>query len=224
MGWNSPRKIGLVERIEALCVGLYQKCCLQLDQTPELARRFWHAMVARPGSRLPPKLKTSMLSRTFHILLLFAVAYGQIFGGISCCCLPKIAVAAWSKAFAEPVAAAQHCKTTEGFDATVPRCPRCSHEGSAKRTIAGVHGTAAADGFGMRLACQADDCRCPKLDIGVGLKKDQVTKGTAIDRVERPANDFLLFTPSRSVSADRSDIPIRFGGHSWQSVACLWKN
>lgn len=166
-----------------------------------------------------------MLSRSSHILLLLAVALGQIFGGISCCCLPKVAIAAWSKVFTEPIAVSQHCvTTTEGVDESVPRCPRCSKGGSAKQTITGDQCTVAADGFGKQLACQADDCRCLKLDIGVGLQKDQVTKGTVIDRAELPANDFFLFSASRSVSADRSDIPIRFGGHSWQSVACLWKN
>lgn len=166
-----------------------------------------------------------MLSRTSHIFLLFAVAYGQILGGISCCCLPKVAIAAWSKAFTAPAASSQHCTTrTEGTEEAIPRCPRCSNKAPARQAVTGDQTTVAADGFGSRLTCQADDCRCPKLDIGLGLQKDQVTKGTEIDRIESLADDLLLLTQSRSVSADRSDIPIRFGGHSWQSVACLWKN
>ena len=175
--------------------------------------------------RLKSNAETLMLSRIPHILLLFAVAYGEIFGGISCCCLPKVAIAAWTKALTESVSDSQHCTTmTEGNEEAVPRCPRCSNKAPARQTVAGEQRTVTADGLGSRLACQADDCRCPKLDIGLGLQKDQVTKGTAIDRVEFPADDLLVFTQSQSVSADRLDIPIRFGGHSWQSVACLWKN
>lgn len=185
----------------------------------------WPASATRIGNRSTPEFKISMFSRTSHILLLFAVAYGQILGGLSCCCLPKLAVAAWSRTFTETTATSQHCSsTTEGVDEAVPRCPRCSNEGRAKQPANDDPRATTADGFGKRLACGADDCRCPKLDISLGLQNDQVTKGTVIDRVELLADDLSLFTPSRSVAADRSEIPIRFGGHSWQSVACLWKN
>jgi hypothetical protein len=68
-----------------------------------------------------------------------------------------------------------------------------------------------------------DDCHCCKL-TNVALPTEEIVAldHSGIDRVPSPATHSPSLLPVCGFHRHKFEIPIRFGGHSWQSIACIW--
>lgn len=154
-------------------------------------------------------------------VLLFAIAISQIFGGISCCCLGRTLFG--SAAVAAGGAIRDLTGETSSADTFKPigKCPKCSARKSDRPASKNTSATQAT-------SCPAisDDgqCQCQKLNINASTSNELVT----VDRETLAWSVPILDSaPNREVVAldlRKFEVPIRFGGRSWQSVACVWMN
>lgn len=158
------------------------------------------------------------------VVLLFAVATSQIFGGISCCCLGRTPFAEMltvNNATATEIAP-QH----EFFSVTQKRktgkCPKCSVR---KSSPAASEQTSSNKLHHYRAkVCEGGQCGCIKPVVNASTPSDP----PPLNHDSHVwVSSVLDVKPEREVVAHispRFEVPIRFGGRSWQSIACVWKN
>ncbi len=156
-----------------------------------------------------------MSSLPLHIVLMCAVAYSQIFGGFSCCCLSR-SITAGVSSLDEVCLSNQQELVTENRP-PAPKCPRCA-----------VSQTTVAQGTQSNevQACLARDSKC-QCEIASSIATVQVEPRSLSNLVQFVATpiaiaDLRPFDERKLVRTHK--IPLRFGGHSWQSIACIWKN
>lgn len=156
-----------------------------------------------------------MLSLAIHLVLLFAVACSQIFGGIACCCLSRSIIDSFSTT--QAVAASVQLAPATAQQPTAAKCPRCvasqaSASGSvnAKKTL----------GCGVAGTC---GCQCNKAAASATVQLEPRFQISNVQSVVPPSSTWDLVPCSTGRVLHEYQIPIRFGGPSWQSVACLWK-
>ncbi len=156
-----------------------------------------------------------MLSLPFHIVLLFAVACSQIFGGVSCCCFSRTLIAGLSAT--HEVASATEFGQATAKVLPVPRCPKCAaSQASAVRRVN------AKELQGCSVT-ESSDCQCSKASSSATLQFEPRTPSITMQFVATPTATRDLTRPEERAVARRHKVPIRFGGHSWQSMACIWK-
>ena len=156
-----------------------------------------------------------------QVVLLFAVAISQIFGGISCCCLQRAlspdnlaaSGATVSELFSQPDFSAVLQKQQTG------KCPKCSSRQSSPaivvKTTSNEH---------RAKICEDGHCRCVKLVNSVNIPSDPPTPN---QDSHAWVSLVLDVKPEREVLTRvlaKYEVPVRFGGRSWQSIACVWKN
>lgn len=158
-------------------------------------------------------------------VLLFAIAISQIFGGISCCCLGRTLFS--STATTAAAAIGDSCGNSSALASSniasspIRKCPKCSARQSG-RTV--IKDEAATRTKSHSQVSDDGQCRCQKLAVSANASKDAVTVDYQAFAYSLSA---LVSAPKHAVVAmelRRFEVPIRFGGHSWQSVACVWKN
>lgn len=148
---------------------------------------------------------------------MIAVAISQAIGGVSCCCLGR-AFSESLSGFSGPAPFVM----TEGSSVTRPACPKCS-----ARTL---NGSPSKSDVVSQTIC-ADErveneqrCNCAKLEILSNAPGDPVS----VERdIQLGFGILCVGEPLPRVESLRlSDfkVPVRFGGHSWQSFACVWRN
>lgn len=161
---------------------------------------------------------TIMFSTPFKYLLLVAVAIGQVFGGMSCCCFGRMIE---SRLGVQPAIAVSAIAGPEGAVAKDrARCPRCMAKDAGAEKTSKI---ASALEKGKR--CGGPECRCSKQSLIADTTK--VVEGLLVKHHEC----FIDFVPDcLCLGGERATghlltyaIPLRHGGNSWQSVACVWR-
>lgn len=164
-------------------------------------------------SKSEQKTRT-MPSLNLHIVLLFAVAYSQIFGGVSCCCLSRTIFASLSPTH-ETASATQ--AQTSAIVPFVPKCPKCAaSQVSARQSPQG-------DGYQLSSVSQCNKCQCTKTVSSATVHAEPRSLSIAVNFIATFALSGDLIPRAESSSFQRHEITIRFGDNSWQSIACHWK-
>lgn len=155
-------------------------------------------------------LRAIMFRFTTHCLLLLTVVTSQVLSGVSCCCLARSLTTTQRQVeFAAPDAA------------TIPRCPKCaasrvpvsaakseSCHGQSQSGDVRSHGKGCSCNKAPLIASQTDDLLLPS----VGL----ISWIGAMPTAYLSCVEFLR--------VNRYELPSRFGGEAWQSIACVWRN
>lgn len=184
-------------------------------------RAFWH-LTFQIRQFCDSLSVSAMNSSPLKLVLLFAIAISQIFGGISCCCLGK----AVCSAFRGEDAAMRVVRSDSVESASKPqsssRCPKCAARTSV-RAVVEIRNNGNPH-CNRTYASENNQCRCVKLTINSSNPTDapsfhpDVQNAVAHDPISN-THGRIDNPPSRNYA-----VPIRFGGHSWQSIACVWKN
>ena len=166
-----------------------------------------------------------MPSVLLQFILLFAVATSQIFGGISCCCLGRVVSSqrvddgsnAPSANAQESIVVAQQSRKQQ-----TGTCAKCS------LTRAGGSPGRQADlrNQDCRETRVSEDgrCRCVKI-VTCGNVRNDPNSSSPDTQIAADQDSFAKSEHAIAVLLlRRFEIPIRFGGHSWQSVNCIWVN
>lgn len=167
-------------------------------------------------------LKNSMSLISLKYVLLFALAYSQIFGGISCCCLGRTLFSIPAVVDASSVGDETSKNKAAETASPTGKCPKCSARKSTERLTSKDAST------NRETPCStiSDDgqCRCQKLVINSSTPNEPSTVDNANHTWWLPV---LGSAPKHEVAMPelrKFEVPIRFGGRSWQSIACVWKN
>jgi hypothetical protein len=162
----------------------------------------------------PPPLK---------FVLLIAIATSQIFGGISCCCLGKSVCSAFldnhTPARVDESDSVQSVSTPQSSS----RCPNCAARTSVRAVVeTRNNGNSHCN---QTYATEDNQCRCVKLNINSSNPTDppsfhpDVQNAVAHDPFANAHREIDSLLLNRDYA-----VPIRFGGNSWQSIACVWNN
>ncbi len=147
-----------------------------------------------------------------QFVMLFAIAFSQVIGGTSCCCLSRVLAATLTPSISR-------CESTSSKDqaasaGVIAKCPKCN--ASISKSTAKVKGKGCSIYSGSKCDCEKSNCRA--------ITPPKVTFLTS-------PPDFLPTTVTTYTVAklepfrdQRDDIPIRSDGHSWQCTACTWLN
>jgi hypothetical protein len=163
-------------------------------------------------------LADPMSSLTLHFVLLFAVASSQIFGEVSCCCLSRALFIGWTNARqAEPSNAGAACEQSADESANdVPKCPKCA----ASRSL-NSQSIEQTDDSPSGKFCEGNQCQCSKVAARTGLQNERLS----LDGGSHLLGEWLVIRDTTLTIEQRAtrsfEVPIRFGGHSWQSIACI---
>lgn len=159
-----------------------------------------------------------MFSTPFKYLLLMAVAIGQVFGGVSCCCLGRMIESRLGVQSAIAVSAITGPEGAVAKDRA--RCPRCMSKGGETAKASNI---ASALEKGKR--CGSPECRCSKQTLIADAPK--AVEGLLVKHQECFIDlvpDCLCLGGERATGCLLTyAIPLRHGGNSWQSVACVWR-
>lgn len=156
-----------------------------------------------------------MFRTTVQSVLLIAVVYSQVLGGISCCCLGRTLLAGVN-------CTDQPAGATGGAEETPVNCPKCLAKTAAAREQCR---SSSAEDLGLSVAaCENGQCRCAKLVVNASNPNGQ--DSVSVRSANWPNNILLpyLTIAETPIWLIRHEVPLRFGGHSWQSIACVWKN
>lgn len=151
-----------------------------------------------------------MSSLTLHIVLLFAVAYSQIFGGVSCCCLSRTIIASLATA----QASADHAMPDVSL---APKCPKCA--------AAQASGARSVNSEGLRSSSVAgsNDCQCAKAISNATAQHEPRSLSIAVQYFTTALTTWDVIPRAQRIVFQRHEVPIPFEGCSWQSIACVWK-
>jgi len=150
-------------------------------------------------------------------VLLFAVVISQIFGGISCCCLGRRLLGP-TTAFGD--VAAEDLATKADSSARprpVGKCPKCTGRTADTYVLSRQtrHGaTVRADGH----------CGCVRPIINASTPSEPVSIHSDAQLWSNSKVAPVPLLASVTLKLSKFEVPVRFGGHSWQSIACVWKN
>ena len=179
-------------------------------------------------SNLRNQPKRIMVRKSLLSLMLLAIAYSQILGGIACCCFVR--------AMNESVTQLKDVLVTENSDCMVDdadsrvntahfRCPKCAAQ-AKKSTTDASKSIVDASVNAREKAQMAAPCYCSKF-CWEGSESNELpslktkTGGTEWidDDIPRPAN-----LNWHCIQAFSPPPLLLLGKHSWQSMACVWKN
>ncbi len=155
-----------------------------------------------------------MSSLTVHIVLLCAIVCSQIMGGVSCCCFSRAVLAGFAAA---SDVASFHDDQAIPEAATVARCPRCAVSRAAAAKSVQVKQ--------LKRCCvgHGDDCQCCKASAIATLRAEASYTSFVGPFVVIPALIMGFVPRVGRMLMPGHEVPIRFGGPSWQSLARVWK-
>ena len=161
-----------------------------------------------------------MFRTILHSVLLMAVAYSQILGGVSCCCLGRSFLESISGK--QPATAEADVASSKSLASQPARCPK----GTARPTVKTSDSvrSAAKSLFPSCLICQGAQCICSKQVLSASEPPKSVS--VPAKSIAWACVAFASIKPTATAvsSFGKFEVPIRFGGHSWQSIACVWRN
>jgi len=156
-----------------------------------------------------------------QFVLLIAVATSHIFGGVSCCCLGRTLFAdllTVSNTTATELALQKEFSWVRQKQQT-GKCQKCLARKSSPTATEKIASNRLHDHRAK--VCQDGECRCVKLAV----------KASSPPLLSHDSHAWVSLAlgvnPEREVLTHilaNYDVPIRFGGRSWQSIACVWKN
>lgn len=155
-----------------------------------------------------------MSSLTLHVVLLFAVAYSQIFGGVSCCCLSRTIIASLATAQVATPASADHAMPNASL---APNCPKCA--------AAQASGARSVNSEGLRTSSVAgsNECQCAKAISSATAQHEPRSLSIAVQYFTTALTTWDVIPRAQRIVFQRHEVPIPFEGCSWQSIACVWK-
>jgi len=163
-----------------------------------------------------------------QFVLLFAVATSQIFGGISCCCLGRTLFAdlftvsnASATGFASQNESSSVIQTRQ-----TGKCPHCSVRKSSPAASEPKSEQLSANKIHNHRAkfCGNDQCGCAKLVVNASTPSNPPSLSYDSHAWLSPVLDVNPQRQAFALVSPKFDVPVRFGGRSWQSIACLWNN
>ncbi len=155
-------------------------------------------------------------------VLLFALAYSQIFGGISCCCMGRTLFGNPAVVGASSNGDAASKNTTAETAKPTGKCPKCSARKPANPPTS--KDASAKPATPCSTISDHGQCRCQKLVINANTQKEQLTVDGANPIWWLPVLESMPKHEVAMIELRKFEVPIRFGGRSWQSIACVWKN
>lgn len=103
----------------------------------------------------------------------------------------------------------------------VGRCPKCTGRRAERSTVKDESSRASKN---QSTVCEDSQCRCVKLVVNAKTEAESVS----ILGSEKAWSNFIVAPMPLVVSANlelrKFEVPVRFGGRSWQTIACVWKN
>jgi hypothetical protein len=153
-----------------------------------------------------------MLRKSLITLLLIAVAFSQILGGIACCCLVRSVIAYLPTSHAATIA-----------EAPKFACPKCAAKATKETPREAQTLATAGVEFGERNQIDAP-CGCNRSNL-VGSESSespvlQTKSNTAVSIIVYDLNPLCYGSHVKRQYTE----PPPLGGHSWQSIACIWTN
>jgi len=173
-----------------------------------------------------------MIRNILLTALLFAIAHSQILGGIACCCfiqavserVVKLTEFDANSHTVDDGAAYADSLTTDTEPATY-RCPKCAAKVSKFKTnVSEVKDyDARRDAESARLTAP---CNCYKFEWQGSEVNESPTLKTKVGGVQWIVVDVSKSDTQTWQPQRQSRVPhiICLGKHSWQSLACIWKN
>ena len=164
-----------------------------------------------------------MSPNPLQVVLLFAVATSQIFGGFSCYCLGRTLFAdllTVNSVTATKLASPNELSSTPQ-KRQIGKCPKCSVRKSSP--AAAVQTSSNQHHDHRAKVCEDGKCRCVKLVVSATAPSDP----SSLKYDSQWVSPVLDVKPEREVFiriVANFEVPARFGGRSWQSIACLWTN
>ena len=159
--------------------------------------------------------------------MLLAIAYSQILGGVACCCFVSAvneSITHLKVIFVSQNAACQVNDSDSFIDTASVRCPKCA--ALAKKPTANASEFIAAAVNHKEKAQLAAPCSCSKLSWN-GSESNELpslktkTCGTEWIVADVPRIASLSW---HCIQASSPPPLLLLGKHSWQSMACIWKN
>lgn len=152
-----------------------------------------------------------------QFVLLTAIAISQVFGGVSCCCLWRSQNPPSS--ISDRESEAGNCSNAQPTKQVA--CPKCV----AKLRLQDTVSTQTRTNKHRQHPQVSDDGQCGcKKHVSVAKTECETTvlQFVAMSMVGM----YLTLAPkSTDRILDRMfEVPLRLGGHSWQSISCVWKN
>jgi hypothetical protein len=155
-----------------------------------------------------------MSSLTLHIVLLFAVAYSQICGGVSCCCLSRTIISSLLPAH---VASSARVDRAMPNVALAPKCPKCAaSQASVARSVN-------SEGLRSGSVLGSNECQCSKAISSATVQLEPRSQSISVRYVVTAASTWDIILSAQRFVFQGHKVPTRFGGTSWQSIACIWK-
>jgi len=181
-----------------------------------------HRIIVRLENKISSYLPMFLIPLQF--VLLFAVATSQIFGGISCCCLGRTLFAdmlAVKRSTATELAS-QHEFSSELQERQTGKCPKCSARKSSPAALEQSTSNPLHDRRDK--VCEDSQCRCVKHFVNASTPNDPPFLSHDSDAWLIPFPDVKPEREVLTLILAKFEVPARFGGHSWQSIACVWNN
>lgn len=170
-------------------------------------------------TNVPSVSMIPMSHLALQYVLLIAIAHSQIFGGISCCCLGRTLFSNRAVAGSHQIEDAVGENNITKASKPTGKCPKCSSRNATGRLTT-------KDASAPCSAISEDgQCRCKKLLAYASAPHEPLTVDSANHVCWLPVLGFAQKRLEATlVELRRFEVPIRFGGRSWQSIACVWKN
>ncbi len=163
------------------------------------------------------RIQTQMSPIPLQFVLLIAIATSQIYGGISCCCLTRSIFSPFSNMADDATEGSVSVSPPAGKTA----CPKCARQ-PPHQSVASPQSRSNNDGVRTQL-CEGSQCRCIKR-VSAANSQSQSTGVQSITYSMVAAFTSVLPIFIDQTSLRRFEVPIRFGGNSWQSIICVWNN
>lgn len=160
-----------------------------------------------------------MIRIILHSALLLSVVYAQILGGVSCCCLGRSLLASIRQSQA-------NSKSSEVISKDIGvrkqfRCSKCSNRSSVSTDADRVR---PKNRDANPKACNDESCHCTKVVVNASEPKRPASISVQIDEWNPDAVFAYTSYSHAPIWVNRFEVPVRFGGRSWKTIACVWKN
>lgn len=173
-----------------------------------------------------------MARNTLLPILLLAVAFSQVFGGVACCCYTR-AIGGYVGAFHRAFKSATTLPSIEEQDSaaksTAYRCPKCaarSNKSTDDKTEISSKDARSLKHRAKESARIDAPCSCSKFLCVSSEQNELPSISTKIGGAQWIAVEISRQSTANRPLAIQCGLPplLVFGKHSWQSLACVWKN
>jgi hypothetical protein len=160
--------------------------------------------------------------------MLLAIAYSQILGGVACCCFVSAVrenITQLKVIFASENAACPVNDSDSFIDTASVRCPKCAAQ--AKKPTANASEFIVDAAVNHKEKAQiAAPCSCSKFSWDGSESNELPSLKTKTCGTEWIVVDFPRIASLGWYYVQASSPPplLLLGKHSWQSMACIWKN